>query len=292
MTNIFKKKDKDSHQSDLYLESLLKIEICATIFCLILTLTGCTKYHPPLLISYTQDGQEISIKKLTEGSSPSWSPDGKKIAFHEHGGIWILDLETEIRDHLAPAGTNPSWSPDGKKIAYANQGIWIWDKKTDKHTRLNREGDHPCWFPYGDQLAFSQNGIWLADINGSKKRRLFDEGIPLSFAPDGSSLLIEVMEKEHVYFILSILNLSNLEAKYLVDGTKGSFAPDGYSIVYSMDGIWIYSLIKKLSTGIVLDGYDPKWSPVGDRILFNARGEIWIFDAPYKAINTSKGSIR
>ena len=292
MTNIFKKKDKDSHQSDFYLESLLKIEICATIFCLILTLTGCTKYHPPLLISYTQDGQEISIKKLTEGSSPSWSPDGKKIAFQEHGGIWILDLETETRHNLTPVGYNPAWSPDGGRIAYANQGIWIWDKGSNKHTRLNQAGDHPCWFPYGDQLAFSQNGIWLAEINGSKKRRLFDKGVPLSFAPDGSSLLIEVMEKEHIYFILSILNLSNLEAKYLMDGTKGSFAPDGYSIIYSMDGIWIYSLIKKLSTGIILDGYDPKWSPVGDRILFNARGGIWIIDAPYKAIRSSKGSIR
>jgi Tol biopolymer transport system component len=292
MTDIFEKQDRDPGQSDRSFGSLSKIRISATIFCLVLTLTGCTKYHPPLLISYTQDGQEISIKKLTEGSSPSWSPDGKKIAFQEYGGIWILDLETETRDHIAPAGTNPAWSPDGNRIAYANQGIWIWDKGSNKHTRLNKEGDHPCWFPEGDQLAFSQNGIWLADINGSKKRRLFDEGIPLSFAPDGASLLIEMMNKENVYFILSILKLSNLEAKYLVEGTKGSFAPDGYSIVYSMDGIWIYSLIKKLSTGIILDGYDPKWSPAGDHIVFSSQGGIWIIDAPYRAINSSKETTR
>jgi hypothetical protein len=70
----------------------------------------------------------------------------------------------------------------------------------------------------------------------------------------------------------------------LAYGTKGSFAPDGYSVVYSLNGIWIYSFIKKDATAILLDGYNPKWSPVGDKIIFTAQGLIWFMDAPYKTI--------
>jgi hypothetical protein len=119
--------------------------------------------------------------------------------------------------------------------------------------------------------------------------KLFDKGIPLSFSPDGSSLLIEFWQPDRLLFSLAIMDISTNELRYLADGTKGSFAPDGYSIVYSFEGLWIYSIIKKDSTGIVLDGYDPEWSPVGDNIVFNSRGFIWLMDAPYKPIKPEKG---
>ena len=265
----------------------VEIQIYAMILCLVLSLIGCARYHPPLLISYTQEGKEISIKKLVEGCFPSWSPDGKKIVFQDHG-IWILDLETKKRTRIADAGSNPSWSPDGNKIAYVHNGIWIWEKNTSTHRHLSQTGDNPCWFPEGDSLAFNHQGIWRINIDGSDKIKLLDKGIPLSFSPDGSALLIEAWQPDSLLFYMAILNSTTHELRRLVDGTKGSFAPDGYSVIYSLDGIRIYSIIKKDSTGILLDGYDPKWSPVGDRIAFFARGSVWSIDSPYKVIKQKK----
>src|SRR3546814_12797235 len=59
--------------------------------------------------------------------SPSWSPDGRKIAYvsFESGNsaVYVQDITTGSRQLVAshPRGINgaPAWSPDGSKLAVA-----------------------------------------------------------------------------------------------------------------------------------------------------------------------------
>lgn len=251
---------------------------------ILIGLTGCARYRPALLINYSQEGSRISVKRICPGASPHWSPDGTQLVFEDGGGIWIMDPEEKEPQQVIQAGSHPNWSPNGNTIAYDHNGIWIWDRRSKIHSRVTSDGTHPCWSPDGGSLAFSNQGIWLMDIDTSSKKKILAAGTPLSFSPDGASLLVELWEPQQVLFTLALLNLSTGERTPIGPGTKGSFAPDGYSVIYSHDGIRIYSLIKRDSIVFALDGYNPEWSPGGKRIAFCARGYVWLIDAPYRAI--------
>jgi len=78
------------------------------------------------LLVIRSDGTELKV--LGDGGMPSWSADGKQIAFsrwgNETGGVWVIDASGDPASArlIDSAGWGIQWSPDGRFWAYQKAG--------------------------------------------------------------------------------------------------------------------------------------------------------------------------
>ena len=107
---------------------------------------------------HLMDPDGTNRSRLTEGSSPSFSPDGSRIAF-DHAGIWRIDVDGTNRVRLTSTGLEPAYSPNGERIVFERYFptepsgggdffslFTITDDGTDER-RLTRRGLQANWGP-------------------------------------------------------------------------------------------------------------------------------------------------
>lgn len=62
---------------------------------------------------------------LLLGGGLSWSPDGRRFVYRGRGGLWIARRDGSAQRQLTSesAGELPSWSPDGKWVAFIKRSV-------------------------------------------------------------------------------------------------------------------------------------------------------------------------
>ena len=106
------------------------------------------------------------VKDLGVGCMPTWSFDGKWIAYSKYapeGGVFIRQVDGDEVRQIDPEGWGIQWSPDGFKLAFTRDGnIIIYDFIGDVFREIFPPNEHPYsyiywnmkWSPDSKQICF------------------------------------------------------------------------------------------------------------------------------------------
>jgi hypothetical protein len=164
-------------------------------------------------------------------TTPSWSPDGREIAFVGPGlklsvaradGSGVRKLASGLDRQVSPA-----WSPDGERIAFTSDrgdSFDIWSIKPDG-TGTERLTDRPvdetlpAWSPDGARIAFVRETgtafgealLWVMGRHGGAERMIGDDAHAFSqpaWSPDGTRIVF-ASGRECLRWGLYVLNVAS-----------------------------------------------------------------------------------
>ena len=232
-----------------------------------------------LYVASTRGGEEQFL--FQRAASPSWSPDGRYMAFQgaegidrqerESGkyefpgitnGIIRLNMATRSLDlrqvelmQFVREGTARSvaWSPDGRLIAYEAQPgggwtIFLWDVAASQPAGVEIPGEQMDWSPDSNRIVYrsgrdNRQGIWISNKDGSGSLNITNNGSDAfpRWSPDGRKIAFHREESGNV---------------------------DSY--VMNTDG----SHIRRLTNALGSDTL-PAWTPDGQIVFRSARSGSW-----------------
>ena len=120
---------------------------------------------------------EIPVSGVNNAFGPSWSPDGRRIAFFGiggHNGVCIIGRDGSGQACLPRQGITPVWSPDGTRLAVTagNGQVGLMPLDGTAVTILT-EGRGPSWSPDGTKLVLTRaDGVYIANADGSRVQRV------------------------------------------------------------------------------------------------------------------------
>jgi Tol biopolymer transport system component len=183
--------------------------------------------------------------------NPSWSPNGKWIAFTRADDLWKMRKDGSHKRKLVNGvpsliDTNISWSPNGRKLVFNKKDdLWTVKRNGDGAKRIAKTPDierAPSWSPKGGRIAFQ----FRDDVTGDLDLRLMKR--------NGSGQV-------------AIPNTKN--------GMEPDWSPNGKRLAYAAPGNGI-TLIKPDGSGQTIFAKqvgnhfvaDPAWSPDGEQIAY------------------------
>ncbi|QIL21383.1 Tol-Pal system beta propeller repeat protein TolB [Thermomonas sp. HDW16] len=227
--------------------------------------------------------------------SPSWSPDGRRLAYVSfeggNSGVYIQDIASGSREKVASfRGINgaPSFSPDGGRLALTlskggNPDIYVMDLGSKHLTQVTNHfgiDTEPSWSPDGSSLYFTSDRggrpqIYQVSANGGGATRISFEGsynASPSVSFDGKKIATAQGAGNTYRIALYDRSVGSGRWSMLSPGSldeSPSFAPNGAMVLYAArEGrrgvLYAVSADARVRQRLVLsdgDVREPAWSP-------------------------------
>ena len=153
-------------------------------------LVSMPEYDSSAAASWSPDSTKIAFHAMRRAQGETW----------QQSHIFVVNASGGTPIDLGP-GALPSWSPDGKRLAYTDyrtNSAWIMSPEGSGKQMLGQGILGVCWSPRGDEVAFPENRSYggflnVHNLKNNTNRMLLEHkylNIQGGFAwsPDGSQV--------------------------------------------------------------------------------------------------------